>query len=100
MPRAGFYQVISGSCVYGETGMHASYTARIVVQNSRTHDTLLAYRCLLAIVRARVQAGKPKVPFTTLYPKANVVALDLLDKLLAFNPDKRVSCWRLISINE
>ncbi|KAG8175870.1 hypothetical protein JTE90_026995 [Oedothorax gibbosus] len=34
---------------------------------------------------------KPKVPWTSLYPNANVQALDLLDKMLTFNPHKRVS---------
>jgi len=34
---------------------------------------------------------KPKVPFSTLYPKANPRALDLLDRMLVFNPHRRVS---------
>lgn len=29
------------------------------------------------------------MPFSALYPKANPVALDLLNKMLVFNPDKR-----------
>jgi len=32
---------------------------------------------------------REKVKFSTLYPKANPVALDLLEKMLVFNPDKR-----------
>lgn len=35
--------------------------------------------------------GKPKVPWTSLFPKANPVGLDLLDRMLQFNPDKRIS---------
>jgi mitogen-activated protein kinase 7 len=35
---------------------------------------------------------KPRVPFKTLYPKANPTALDLLQKLLTFDPAKRVGC--------
>ena len=34
---------------------------------------------------------KPKVPFSTLYPKANRRALDLLDRMLVFNPHRRIS---------
>jgi len=37
------------------------------------------------------QAGKAMVPWTTLYPKANAQALDLLDKMMAFNPSKRIT---------
>lgn len=37
------------------------------------------------------QAGKPKVPWGTLFPKANPLGLDLLDKMLSFNPAKRIS---------
>ncbi|CAL1277724.1 unnamed protein product [Larinioides sclopetarius] len=34
---------------------------------------------------------KPKVPWTSLYPNANVQALDLLDKMLTFNSHKRIT---------
>lgn len=37
------------------------------------------------------QTGQPKTPWSTLFPKANAQALDLLDKMLAFNPDKRIT---------
>ncbi|KZT41979.1 kinase-like protein [Sistotremastrum suecicum HHB10207 ss-3] len=35
---------------------------------------------------------KPRILFQTLYPHANPLALDLLGKLLAFDPAKRISC--------
>lgn len=34
---------------------------------------------------------KEKVPFEKLYPKANPLAIDLLDKMLAFNPHNRIT---------
>lgn len=34
---------------------------------------------------------KKKIPFKVLFPKSNDLALDLLEKLLAFNPAKRIS---------
>jgi len=34
---------------------------------------------------------KPKVPFSALYPNANPLAIDLLEKMLVFNPTKRIS---------
>ncbi|KAM0750090.1 CMGC/MAPK/ERK protein kinase [Meredithblackwellia eburnea MCA 4105] len=35
---------------------------------------------------------KPGVPFVQLYPNANPLALDLLSKLLSFDPAERISC--------
>ncbi|KAG0146428.1 hypothetical protein CROQUDRAFT_657410 [Cronartium quercuum f. sp. fusiforme G11] len=35
---------------------------------------------------------KAGVPFTQLYPNANPLALDLLSKLLSFDPSERISC--------
>lgn len=32
------------------------------------------------------------IPFLTLFPTANPLALDLLSKLLAFDPTERISC--------
>jgi mitogen-activated protein kinase 1/3 len=34
---------------------------------------------------------KPKIPFRQLYPKASAVACDLIDKLLTFEPEKRLT---------
>ncbi|CUS23690.1 LAQU0S11e02080g1_1 [Lachancea quebecensis] len=33
----------------------------------------------------------PKVPFVTLYPRANAQALDLLERMLTFDPQKRIT---------
>lgn len=35
---------------------------------------------------------KPRVPFFTLFPQANPLAIDLLSQLLCFDPEKRISC--------
>jgi len=43
-------------------------------------------RCYLASL-----PFKPKVPFNRIYPHADVHALDLLEKMLTFNPHKRIT---------
>ena len=52
-------------------------------------------RCSLASPQAveYIQAlpKKPKVPFASLYPNANPLAIDLLEKMLVFDPRKRIS---------
>lgn len=35
---------------------------------------------------------KPRIPFEQLYPQANPLALDMLRRLLAFDPSERISC--------
>lgn len=35
---------------------------------------------------------KPRVPFQTLFPRANPLAIDLLSQLLQFDPAKRITC--------
>lgn len=35
---------------------------------------------------------KPRIPFKTLYPAANPMALDLLEKMLSFDPSRRITC--------
>ncbi|CAE6412363.1 unnamed protein product [Rhizoctonia solani] len=40
---------------------------------------------------------KPRIPFQTMYPTANPQAIDLLGKLLAFDPAKRISCEQALT---
>lgn len=35
---------------------------------------------------------KPRIPFKQLYPAANPMALDLLEKMLSFDPSRRITC--------
>jgi serine/threonine protein kinase len=40
---------------------------------------------------------KPRVPFSTLFPHANPLAIDLLSQLLCFDPAKRISCEQALN---
>lgn len=38
------------------------------------------------------QGGKRKVPFTRIFPQASTIACDLLERLLIFDPERRITC--------
>lgn len=44
-----------------------------------------------AVEYVQALTKKPNVPFSALYPNANPLAIDLLEKMLVFNPSKRLS---------
>lgn len=48
--------------------------------------------CLIIQARSYLQSlpFKPKVPWSKLFPNADAKALDLLDKMLTFNPHRRI----------
>ncbi|EJT96685.1 kinase-like protein [Dacryopinax primogenitus] len=39
---------------------------------------------------------KPRIPFQSLYPHANPLAIDLLSQMLCFDPAKRISCEKAL----
>lgn len=49
--------------------------------------------CFLLQARSYLQSlpFKPKIPWTRLYPNADPKALDLLEKMLTFNPHSRIN---------
>jgi len=57
-----------------------------------TEDTLRRVGSPRAQDYIRSLPIKPRVKFKTLYPNATPLALDLLEKLLCFDPAKRIGC--------
>ncbi|GHJ85471.1 hypothetical protein NliqN6_1873 [Naganishia liquefaciens] len=62
------------------------------VLGTPTEDTLRRVGSPRAQDYIRSLPIKPRQPWHQLYPKANPLALDLLSKLLCFDPAKRISC--------
>lgn len=54
----------------------------------------LIYKCNFSFLKARNYLEslpfKPKVPWSRLFPNADPLALDLLGKMLTFNPHNRI----------
>jgi len=69
-----------------------SFRRRISSLTSRLVARLLLALILQAQDYIRSLPYKTGVPFQQLYPQANPLALDLLAKLLAFDPTERISC--------
>lgn len=40
---------------------------------------------------------KPRISFSLLYPRANLLAIDLLTQMLQFDPIRRISCEQAVS---
>ncbi|GMK59706.1 hypothetical protein CspeluHIS016_0803120 [Cutaneotrichosporon spelunceum] len=57
-----------------------------------TEDTLRRIATSKAQDYIRQLPIQPRVKFQTLYPNASPAAIDLLEKLLAFDPERRISC--------
>lgn len=57
-----------------------------------TEDTLRRVGSPRAQDYIRSLPIKPRIHWNTVFPNANPMALDLLQKLLAFDPAKRISC--------
>lgn len=57
----------------------------LVLYNNNNNNSCIQARSYLQSL-----PFKPKIPWNKLYPAADAKALDLLDKMLTFNPHKRI----------
>ena len=63
----------------------------IDVLGTPTESDLSFIKSARALAFVKKQSGKPKIPFSTMFKGANPLALDLLEKMLMFNPNKRIT---------
>jgi len=70
---------------------HNQLTLILDVLGTPTMDDYLTIRSRRAREYLKGLPVRRKVHFSTLFPNANPLALDLLDRLLTFNPAKRIS---------
>ena len=70
---------------------HNQLTLILDVLGTPSMDDYLTIRSRRAREYLKGLPVRRKVPFKTLFPNANPLALDLLDKLLTFNPQKRIT---------
>lgn len=76
-------------------GRHYAHQLQIIIEHigSPTDDQLgwLKTQNPAAIRHIKALAGRRKVSWAKLFPSANPLAIDLLDKLLQFDPSKRLT---------
>jgi len=65
-------------------------TTIIDIIGTPSHEDLLAIPNAAARQYIQSMGNKPGLSFQKIYPHANPVALDLLSRMLAFNPEKRI----------
>lgn len=63
----------------------------IDVLGTPSEDDMSFIKSSRALAFVRKQAGKPKVPWASMFKKANPLALDLMERMLSFNPTKRIT---------
>ncbi|GMF75478.1 unnamed protein product [Aspergillus oryzae] len=72
-------------------GYHHQLTLILDVLGTPTMEDYYGIKSRRAREYIRSLPFKKKIPFKALFPKANDLALDLLERLLAFNPAKRIT---------
>ncbi|KXN68123.1 Pkinase-domain-containing protein [Conidiobolus coronatus NRRL 28638] len=85
-------EMLSGRPLFPGRDYHHQLTLILDVLGTPSIDDFTAIKSRRARDYIRGLPIKNKIPFTTLFPNATPLAIDMLEKLLAFNPRKRITC--------
>ncbi|CAG8954888.1 hypothetical protein HYALB_00009938 [Hymenoscyphus albidus] len=84
-------EMLSGKPLFPGKDYHHQLTLILDVLGTPTMEDYYGIKSRRAREYIRSLPFKKKVPLRTLFPKTSDLALDLLEKLLAFNPVKRIT---------
>ncbi|KAL1918995.1 uncharacterized protein VTP21DRAFT_2376 [Calcarisporiella thermophila] len=84
-------EMLSGKPLFPGRDYHHQLTLILDVLGTPTMDDFYSIKSRRARDYIRSLPFKKRIPFAQLFPNANPLALDLLEKLLAFNPAKRIT---------
>jgi mitogen-activated protein kinase 1/3 len=84
-------EMLSGRPLFPGKDYHNQLMLILDVLGTPTMEDYYSVKSRRAREYIRSLPFKKKTSFQTLFPNANPLAIDLLDKLLAFNPTKRIS---------
>lgn len=85
-------EMLSSKPLFPGKDYHHQLTLILDVLGTPTMEDYYGIKSRRAREYIRSLPFKKRIHFGTMYPKANPLAIDLLDKLLAFNPLKRITC--------
>ncbi|KAI2820860.1 hypothetical protein CBS147343_553 [Aspergillus niger] len=84
-------EMLSGKPLFPGKDYHHQLTLILDVLGTPTMEDYYGIKSRRAREYIRSLPFKKKIPFRAMFPKSNELALDLLEKLLAFNPAKRIT---------
>lgn len=84
-------EMLSGKPLFPGKDYHHQLTLILDVLGTPTMEDYYGIKSRRAREYIRSLPFKKKVPFKSMFPKTSDLALDLLEKLLAFNPVKRIT---------
>ncbi|KAK9479909.1 kinase-like domain-containing protein [Lipomyces japonicus] len=84
-------EMLNGKPLFPGKDYHHQLTLILEVLGTPTMEDYYAIRSARAREYIRSLPFRKRVPFATMFPGANPLAVDLLDKMLTFNPLKRIS---------
>ncbi|KAI9593563.1 kinase-like domain-containing protein [Syncephalis fuscata] len=85
-------EMLSGRPLFPGRDYHHQLTLILDVLGTPTMEDFYAIKSRRARDYIRSLPFKKKIPFKNMFPEASPLALDLLEKMLTFNPQKRITC--------